>query len=131
MRGPMARPRLNTVNFVYTAVGLAVAGGIGYYVYRRLRNRRFESFEGGEPVGQLGQGEGAQESLMDLRRSTRKAGRAIKDTGAQVGKSVRRGASDIGDTFEDATSSGKELIADTAATGTGTSGGSTNKSSRY
>jgi hypothetical protein len=118
---PMARPRLNTLNFVYTAVGLAVASGIGYYVYRRIRNRRFES--GAEETGLQGRSE---ESLMDLRRSSRKAGRAIKDTGSQIGKTVKRGASDVGESFEDATSSGKELLADT----TGSSTGNTSKS-RY
>ena len=107
----MARPRLNAVNFVYTAVGLAIAGGVGYYVYRRLRNRRFESgIEGSDAEGHL----------MDLRRSSRKAGRAIMDTGSQIGKTVKRGASDVGESFADATSSGKELLAD-----------STGKTSRY
>jgi hypothetical protein len=106
----MARPRLNTLNFVYTAVGLAVAGGIGYYVYRRLRNSRFES-------GAEGSGVQSEDALMDLRRSSRKAGRAIKDTGAQIGKTVKRGASDVGESFADATSSGKELLADTAGSG--------------
>jgi hypothetical protein len=101
----MARPRLNALNFVYTAVGLAIAGGVGYYVYRRIRSRRFESEETGA---------GREESLMDIRRSTRKAGRAIKDTGSQVGKTVKRGAADVGESFADATSSGKELLADTA-----------------
>lgn len=113
MRVSMARPRLNAVNFVYTAVGLAVAGGITWYVYRRLRNRRFES-------GIEGQAEG---HLMDLRRSSRKAGRAIKDTGSQIGKTVKRGASDVGESFADATSSGKELLADTT--------GNTGKTTRY
>ena len=116
----MARPRLNAVNFVYTAVGLAVAGGITWYVYRRLRNRRFES------DAMEGQAESPQDHLMGLRRSTRKAGRAIKDTGSQIGKTVKRGASDVGESFEDATSSGKELLADT----TGTSTGNTSKSNR-
>jgi hypothetical protein len=99
----MARPRLNALNFVYTAVGLAIAGGVGYYVYRRIRNRRLESEETGA---------GREESLMDIRRSTRKAGRAVKDTGAQIGKAVKRGAADVGESFQDATSSGKELLAD-------------------
>jgi hypothetical protein len=108
----MARPRLNALNFVYTAVGLAIAGGVTYYVYRRIRNRRFEGAEG------------TNESLMDIRRSSRKAGRAIKDTGAQIGKTVKRGASDVGESFADATSSGKELLADTGT-------GNTSKTSRY
>ena len=108
----MARPRLNALNFVYTAVGLAIAGGVTWYVYRRIRDRR---------AGSEAQGE-REESLMDIRRSTRKAGRAIKDTGAQVGKAVKRGASDVGDSFADATSSGKELLADNTGS---------NKTSRY
>lgn len=98
----MARPRLNTVNFVYTTIGLAVAGGIGYAVWRRLRNRRLDRSE---------------DTLMDIRRQSRKAGRAVKDTASQVGKTVKRGASDVGESFEDATSSGKELLADTGKTG--------------
>jgi hypothetical protein len=89
----MAR-RLNTVNFVYTTIGLGVAAGIGYYVFRALRNRRIAE----------------EDNLMELRRSTRKAGRAVKDTAAQVGKSVKRGASDVGEAFEDASSSGKALL---------------------
>lgn len=92
----MARPRLNTVNFVYTTIGLGVAAGIGYLVWRQLRNRRFS--------------DDAQDSLMEVRRSTRKAGRAIKDTAQQVGKSVKRGVSDTAEAFEDASSSGRPLI---------------------
>jgi hypothetical protein len=89
----MAR-RLNTMNFVYTAVGLGIAAGIGYYVFRRLRNRSIAE----------------EDNLMELRRSSRKAGRAVKDTASQVGKTVKRGASDVGEAFEDATSSGKPLF---------------------
>lgn len=103
--------RLNTVNFVYTAIGLAVAGGIGYYVYTRLRNRRIGSEF--ETQGSFAQGTSqgdTQDNLMELRRSTRKAGRAVKDTAAGIGKSVKRGASDVGEAFEDASSSGKALI---------------------
>lgn len=92
----MARPRLNTVNFVYTTIGLGVAAGIGYLVWRQLRNRRFA--------------DDAQDSLMDVRRTTRKAGRAIKDSVQQVGKSVKRGAADTAEAFEDASSSGRPLI---------------------
>ena len=90
----MARPRLNTVNFVYTTIGIGVAAGIGYYVWRRLRNRRLQSDE-------------SQDSLMDVRRSTRKAGRAAKDTAQQVGKSVKRGVNDAREAFEDSSSSGQ------------------------
>jgi hypothetical protein len=109
--------RLNTVNFVYTAIGLAVAGGIGYYVYTRLRNRRIGQDFGGQTGGTQGitQGSGfgqadTQDNLMELRRSTRKAGRAVKDAATGVGKSVKRGATDVGEAFEDASSSGKALI---------------------
>lgn len=98
----MAR-RLNTVNFVYTTIGLAIAGGVGYYVWRTLRNRRFEQ-------GLADDAQAREDNLMELRRSSRKAGRAVKDTAAQVGKNVKRGASDVGEAFEDASSSGKALI---------------------
>jgi hypothetical protein len=93
----MARPRLNTVNFVYTSIGIGIAAGVGYLVWRRLRNRRLANAE-------------AQDNLMDIRRSTRKAGRAVKDTAAQVGKSVKRGVNDAREAFEDASSSGQPLI---------------------
>lgn len=113
--------RLNTVNFVYTAIGLAVAGGIGYYVYTRLRNRRLgRDFEAQSSFGEgIGAGEGTQDNLMELRRSTRKAGRAVKDAASGVGKSVKRGASDVGEAFEDATSSGKALVQESASGNTG------------
>lgn len=131
----MAKQRLNAVNFVYTAVGLAVAAGVGYYAWRRLRARRMGTggdegaHAGTEGHGTHAEGQG-EDSLMDLRRQTRKAGRAIHDTGSQVGKAVRRGASDVGESFEDANSSGKELLADAAggATGTTGSGGAGGKS---
>ncbi|HUR25908.1 MAG TPA: hypothetical protein VM327_07850 [Candidatus Thermoplasmatota archaeon] len=90
----MAR-RLNTLNFVYTTVGIGVAAGVGYLVWRQLRNRRANT---------------AGDNLMDFRRTTRKAGRAIKDATQQVGKSVKRGASDTAEAFEDASSSGQPLI---------------------
>ena len=93
----MARPRLNTVNFVYTTIGIGIAAGVGYLVWRQLRNRRIE---GGR----------AEDNLMDFRRATRKAGRAVKDTVSQVGKSVKRGASDTTEAFEDASSSGQPLL---------------------
>lgn len=103
--------RLTTVNFVYTAIGLAVAGGIGYYVYTRLRNRRIDGgFETQASFGQAAGKADSQDNLMELRRSTRKAGRAAKDTAAGIGKSVKRGAADVGEAFEDASSSGKALI---------------------
>ena len=93
----MARPRLSLLNVSYSIVGLAVAGGIAYYVWRTVKNRQVER--------------GAEEDrLMEIRRSTRKAGRAAKDTAHQVGKDVKRGAEDVGEAFEDATSSGKALI---------------------
>jgi hypothetical protein len=91
----MARPRLNTVNFVYASIGLGVAAAAGYFVWRQLRNRRLEHGE---------------DNLMDIRRSTRKAGRTAKDTAQQVGKTVKRGAKDIGEDFQDASSSGKALL---------------------
>lgn len=93
----MARPRLNTVNFVYTTLGLGVAAGVGYLVWRQLRNRRLAAGD-------------REDSHMDIRRSTRKAGRAIKDTARQVGKSVKRGVADTAEAFEDASSSGRPLI---------------------
>lgn len=93
----MARPRLNTVNFVYTTIGIGVAAGVGYLVWRQLRNRRLERGD-------------TQDSLMEVRRSTRKAGRAVKDTATQVGKTVKRGVNDAAEAFEDATSSGRPLI---------------------
>lgn len=93
----MARQRLSLVNISYSIVGLAVAGGIGYYVYRALKDR--SAARGAE-----------EDRLMELRRSSRKAGRAVKDTAAQVGKTVKRGAEDVGEAFEDASSSGKALI---------------------
>lgn len=93
----MARPRISLLNITYSVVGLAVAGGIAYYVYRRVSASRAE--------------QGLEEDrLMELRRASRKAGRAVKDTGSQVGKAVKRGASDVGEAFEDASSSGKALI---------------------
>ena len=93
----MARPRLNTVNFVYTTIGIGVAAGVGYLVWRQLRNRRIESGR-------------TEDSLMDFRRQTRKAGRAVKDTAQQIGKSVKRGAKDTTEAFEDASSSGQPLL---------------------
>ena len=95
MRECMAR-RLNTLNFVYTAIGIGVAAGAGYYLYRRMRNRPVDAE--------------TQDSLMDFRRSTRKAGRAVKDTAQQIGKTVKRGVKDTTEAFEDATSSGQPLI---------------------
>jgi hypothetical protein len=92
----MARPRLNTVNFVYTTVGIGIAVGIGYLAFRRFRNRGATAH--------------ADDNLMDFRRSTRKAGRAVKDTATQVGKNLRRGVNDTAEAFEDASSSGKPLI---------------------
>lgn len=97
----MARTRLTLVNFVYTTVGIGVAAGIGYYVWRSLRNRRIAE----------------EDNLMEIRRATRKAGRAVKDSAQQVGKSVKRGASDVGEAFEDATSSGKPLFEQEPAAG--------------
>lgn len=91
----MAKPRLNTLNFVYTTVGIGVAAGVGYLVWRQLRNRRATAGE---------------DNLMEVRRATRKAGRAIKDTAQQVGKSVKRGAKDTTEAFEDASSSGQPLL---------------------
>ncbi len=70
----MARPRLNTLNFVYTAIGLGIAD------------------------------DGTKDSLMDVRRSSRKAGRAIKDAVQQVGKAVQRGANDVGEALDEASS---------------------------
>ena len=94
----MAKPRLSLLNITYSIVGLAVAGGVGFYVYRTLRDRRA-----------TGRGP-EEERLMDLRRSTRKAGRAVKDSARQVGKDVKRGAEDLGEAFEDAASDGKAMI---------------------
>lgn len=94
----MARPRLNTLNFVYTAIGVGVAAGVGYFVWRQLRNRR---------AAATGRGD---DNLMDYRRTTRKAGRAVKDAAQQVGKAVKRGAKDTAEAFEDASSSGQPLI---------------------
>lgn len=91
----MARPRLNTVNFVYTTVGIGIAAGVGYLVWRQLQKRRAGHTD---------------DNLMDFRRATRKAGRAVKDTAQQVGKSVKRGASDATEAFEDASSSGQPLL---------------------
>jgi hypothetical protein len=104
----MAR-RLNTLNFAYTAVGLAIAGGIGYYVWRNLRNRRLESGFGNEGTPGADT-QGREENLMDLRRSTRRAGRAVKDPASPVGKADKRGAGDVAESFEDATSSGQALV---------------------
>ena len=99
----MARPRLSLLNISYSIVGLAVAGGIAYYVWRTVKNRRFD--------GDAQAARGPEEDrLMEVRRSSRKAGRAVKDTGRQIGKTVKRGAEDVGEAFEDATSSGKALI---------------------
>ena len=95
----MAR-RLNTLNFVYTAIGLGVAAGAGYLVWRQLRNRRAIQNE---------------DNLMDFRRATRKAGRAVKDTAQQIGKSVKRGAKDTTEAFEDASSSGQPLVSQESA----------------
>ena len=93
----MARPRISLLNITYSIVGLAVATGIGVYVYRTVKNRQAER--------------GLEEDrLMEIRRSSRKAGRAVKDTARQVGKSVKRGAEDVGEAFEDASSSGKALL---------------------
>jgi len=94
--------RLNLLNFTYTAVGIAAAAGISYYVWRRLRAR-------GEAAATEGM-QGTQDNLMDIRRSTRKAGRAVKDTATQVGKTVKRGAQDVGEAFADANSSGKAMV---------------------
>ena len=93
----MARPKLSLLNITYSLVGLAVATGVGIYVYRVIQERRVERGE-------------EEDRLMEIRRSTRKAGRAVKDTARQVGKTVKRGASDVGEAFEDASSSGKALI---------------------
>jgi hypothetical protein len=87
--------RLSILNVTYTLVGFAVAGAVGYYTWRALRSRS-EAAE--------------QESLMDIRRSTRKAGRAVKDTATQVGKTLKRGAEDVGEAVEDASASGRALI---------------------
>jgi hypothetical protein len=99
--------RLNVVNFVYTAIGIGIVAGVGYYVYRNVRNRRLEGAWEQDATATASTG---NENLMDLRRSTRKAGRAVKDAAQGIGKSVKRGASDVGEAFEDANSSGQSLI---------------------
>ena len=99
--------RLNVVNFVYTAIGLGIVAGVGYYVYRNVRNRRIE---GAWEQDASTTTPGTQDNLMDLRRSTRKAGRAVKDAAQGVGKGIKRGASDVGEALEDANSSGQSLI---------------------
>lgn len=76
----MARKRV-IPNLLYSTVGLAAVGTVGYFVYRFVQKRRLEG----------------DDTMMAIRRSTRDAGRAVKDTAQKIGKETKRGASDVGD----------------------------------
>lgn len=76
----MARNRVMP-NLLYGTLGLAAVGTASYFAYRFLQRRRAEG----------------EDTMMALRRSTRDAGRAVKDTAQKVGKDVKRGASDSAD----------------------------------
>ena len=79
----MARNRA-VPNFLYGTLGLAVVGTATYFAVRAVRRRRH--------------GEGA---MLSVRRASRKAARAAKDTAQQVGTDIQRGASDTGDALVD------------------------------
>lgn len=79
----MARSRV-IPNLLYATLGFAVTAGAVYFALRALRNRR----------------EAEEDSTMALRRSTREAGRAVKDTGRKVGRDIRRGAEDTVEAFD-------------------------------
>ncbi len=80
----MARSRV-IPNLLYGTLGLAVTAGAVYFAIRALRNRR----EGEEP-------------MLALRRSTREAGRNVKDTGRKVGRDIKRGVKDTAEAFSEA-----------------------------
>lgn len=76
----MARSRF-IPNLLYGTLGLAVTGVAVYYSLRTLRRRR----------------EAGEDSMLSVRRASRKAGRAAKETGKTIG----RGIEDAGDKVED------------------------------
>ena len=82
----MARNRV-IPNFLYGTLGLAVVGVGTFFAVRAVRRRRHAS--GDDP-------------MLGLRRSTRKIGRSVKDTGEQLGKDIRRGVEDTGEALAEA-----------------------------
>lgn len=82
----MARNRV-IPNFLYGTLGLAVVGAATFFAVRAVR-RRGEHAEG--------------DSMLSLRRSTRKVARAVKDSGQQIGKELRRGVEDTGEALAEA-----------------------------
>lgn len=93
----MARNRV-IPNLLYGTLGLAAVGTAAYYAFRALRARAAEH--------------GEDSSMLDLRRSTRDVGRAVKDSAAKIGKSAKRGAKDTGEALAEV---GKEFEADLAS----------------
>lgn len=87
----MARSRV-IPNLLYGTLGVAVAATATYYAVRTLRRRRA--------------GRNADEKMLSLRRSTREAGRAAKDTAQKVGRDLREGGEDTIEAFESTTVKG-------------------------
>ena len=82
----MARSRV-IPNLFYGTIGLAVTGAAVYYAVRTLRRRRADTH--------------GDDTMTELRRTTRKAGRAVKDAGSQVGKEIGRGVEDTAEAFRE------------------------------
>ena len=84
----MARSRV-IPNLFYGTIGLAVTGAAVYYAVRTLRRRRADSGLHGD------------DTMTELRRTSRKAGRAVKDAGSKVGKEIGRGVEDTAEAFRE------------------------------
>jgi hypothetical protein len=108
----MARRRFAKAmrNVGYSALGLATAGAIGYAIYRARKRRESEwelspEAEGSSPSSPT------SDAMLDLRRSTREAGRQVKDSVSHAAKDSGRALKDVGRSASD--------VVDEATTGYG------------
>jgi Flp pilus assembly protein TadB len=87
----MARGNSSVASILYTAVGVAAAAGIAWLAFREVRRRRAHG----------------EDAMLEVRRASRKAGRAAKDAAAQVGKAVKRGFRDASEAVKEASLGGE------------------------
>src|SRR5687767_6780970 len=83
----MARRRSFLANFGYSTLGFLAVAAIGYGIYAARR---------------VAANKATDSSMMDVRRATRDAGRAVKDATTHATRDIGRAGTDLGRTVKEA-----------------------------